>query len=591
MEQSQRTTFCDYLQTLDRLCCEALQSGDTQSYLDRFVSLAMEIVGGDRAFLALVDQRTGELVVVATAGKGWTPENARLRLSLAQESNRGITGHVALTAQPYRTGDVSRDPHYIAFFQDVCSELAVPIRGASGQSVGVINVESCHPERFGELEERMLVVLAHAAGSALRTQGFRARESALIEIGNNLTATLDIETLMEKVLTLSADMLRFEACTIFLVDEISGRLVLTASSGPLSGRVGEAPYRLGEGITGWVAQHGTPVRLERPHEDPRWKGLCPEFPPDQMGAMMVVPIAGRHQLLGAMRVVRRKSPNAWFSTAFSEGEERILTSIGRQVGAAVENIRVHARLLHAERMAAWGEMSARAAHMIGNRTFALRGDLNELRYWLEERPEQAERDKLRELAASMARGLDRLEEILREFRDFVVATTITRRPCDLNKAVREAVEETFPRRSAITLSLELDEGIPDVCCDAAKLKRAFAEIIENAVSFQPDGGCLVVRTGLMDGEEARCFGLVQGEQYVSVEFSDRGPGIPVEQKERIFEPFHTSRAKGMGLGLSIVKGIVEAHGGVVRETGRFGEGAVFTIVLPVTSEPRKSRTE
>jgi len=579
-----------FLRDLNELFTESLHTADEQAFLDRLLQKAMQAVGGDRAFLALVEQRTGELVVVATAGVGWTPETARLRLSLAQESNRGITGHVALTATPYRTGDVRRDPFYIAYFRDVLSEIAVPIRGTSGQAIGVINVESALPERFTEEHELRLAAVAHAAASALRIRGFRERESALIEIGNNLTATLDIETLMGKVLTLAAEMLRFEACTVFLLDQEGGRLVLSASRGQLSSRIGEAPYRVGEGITGWVAEHGVPVRVENPWEDPRWRGVCVEFPPEEISALLAVPIIGRERVLGVMRVVRRKSPSAWFSNAFSEGEERILSSIGRQVGAAIENIRSHERLLHAERMAAWGELSARAAHMIGNRTFAIKGDLNEMQHLLAERPCEEIRDSLRQLVASMANSVSRLEEILREFRDFVMATSLTRTECDINEVVREAVTEIFPKRSPVTLEMNLEEGLPPMRCDAAKLKRAFAEIVENALSFQPQGGTLWVRSHRLPRDQRKLYGLNQAREYIAVEFRDSGPGIAATEKERIFQPFHTTRAKGMGLGLSIVKGIVEAHQGVVREVGRLGEGAWFVVCLPVAEEQETRRT-
>lgn len=581
----------DFLRQLNELFTEALLAGDELSYLQRLTHIAMEAVGGDRAFLALVEQRTGELVVVATTGIGWTPETARLRLSLAQESNRGITGHVALTATPYRTGDVSRDPYYIQYFEDVKSEIAVPIRGTSGQSIGVINIESALPDRFTQGHEYRLEAIAHAAASALRITGFRARESALIEIGNNLTAILDIETLMSKVLTVAAEMLRFEACSVFLLDEASGRLMLAASRGELAHRVGEAPYRVGEGVTGWVAQHGVPVRLEFPSQDPRWRGACVEFPPDQISAMLAVPIMGREAVLGVMRVVRKKSPMAWFSNAFSEGEQRILASIGRQVGAAIENIRTRERLLHAERMAAWGELSARAAHMIGNRTFALKGDLNEMEYILAERPWEEAREALKELTSSMAQGIARLEEILREFRDFVVATHLTKGICDISEVVREAVTETIPRRSPVTLDMELEEGLPPIRCDAAKLKRAFAEIIENALSFLPEGGHLWVRSRRLPRDQRRMYGLSQTQDYVAIEFRDSGPGIAASDKERIFQPFHTTRAKGMGLGLSIVKGIVEAHQGTVREIGRLGEGAWFIVCLPITQSDDTNTTE
>jgi signal transduction histidine kinase len=70
---------------------------------------------------------------------------------------------------------------------------------------------------------------------------------------------------------------------------------------------------------------------------------------------------------------------------------------------------------------------------------------------------------------------------------------------------------------------------------------------------------------------------------VQIEFADQGPGVPLDSKDRIFRPFYTSRVKGMGLGLSIVKGIVEAHQGIIREVGEAGKGARFLIFLPTES--------
>ena len=75
---------------------------------------------------------------------------------------------------------------------------------------------------------------------------------------------------------------------------------------------------------------------------------------------------------------------------------------------------------------------------------------------------------------------------------------------------------------------------------------------------------------------------------MQVRFEDNGPGVPTKNKPKIFDAFYTSRAKGMGLGLSIVKGVVEAHGGVIYESGTPGSGATFTIVLP--ARERRKRT-
>ena len=92
---------------------------------------------------------------------------------------------------------------------------------------------------------------------------------------------------------------------------------------------------------------------------------------------------------------------------------------------------------------------------------------------------------------------------------------------------------------------------------------------------------LRVSTSLAAAKEARNLcGLPSKRKYIRVEFADAGPGVAESDKERIFNPFFTSRAKGMGLGLSIVKGIVEAHHGRICETGSQGTGARFVIFFP-----------
>ncbi len=302
-----------------------------------------------------------------------------------------------------------------------------------------------------------------------------------------------------------------------------------------------------------------------------------------MGAFLAVPIFGRHGVLGVLRVLRRKSVAPWFRREFTDDDESVLITIASQLGAAIENSRILDRLVNTERMAAWGEMSAKAAHMIGNRTFAIKGDLNELEFRLSE-PDDRRRE-FRDLAEGIRRGIFRLEEILQEFRDFVRATQISLTPSDLNEIVRQCVAESFPKRSRVTLTLDLSQSLPPVMADAPRLKRAFSELIENSLSFQPDGGSLLIRTALTDSADGqRLASLPRTRAYVQVEFADTGPGIPDDIKPRIFTPFYTSRARGMGLGLSIVKGILEAHRGSVVEVGERGQGAHFIAFLPAKSD-------
>ena len=581
----------DFLTVANCLLSLSLTQHASRDFLHETLVEAVRLTGGKRAFLARVVQETGELAVAETAGEGWTEEIERIRLQPHNETHRGITGYVAITGEPYLCPDVREDPHYVQFFTEVRSEIAAPFFDAEGRVSGVLHVDSEDPDHFCREHLDWLTTFANGIAAALAFEEYRSRERLLVQIGRDLAATSEIEPLARRVVEVAAEALRCEGCSLFMLDETRETLVLQATRGYLMAEVGTAFYRLGEGLTGTVGLTGQAIRLDDPRDDPRWKGRYPEFSPDERSAFLAVPIVGRERTLGVLRVSRPRATPAWFRARFTESDERVLTTIAGQVGIAVDNIRNFNRVVRSERMAAWGELSAKSAHMIGNRTFAIKGDLNELKYLLAKctDPQALAHLKMNQevgaLVESVERGVYRLEEILREFRDFVMATQLTLRATDIAALVQEAVSETFPRRGPVQLVTEYESGLPALRCDGEKLKRAFAELIENAVSFMPEGGTLTVRVAsVAPGEGPSFVRLSPSRAYIQITFADTGPGVPAEFKERIFTPFFSSRVKGMGLGLSIVKGIVDAHHGKIRETAEPGQGAQFLIFLPIESE-------
>jgi signal transduction histidine kinase len=565
----------------------AASTTDLKSLFQTILDRAIVSVGANRGFIALVDFDSGQLEIRHTSGEGWDDEKIRKRLNLHTGEGAGITTYVGATGKPYRTGDVHRDDYYIPFFDDVRSELAAPMVDAYRRTRGVINVESPECDAFSKEDVALLLSLANVASLALSIEENRVRQMAFVEIGNELAGSSDIKSLVSKVIKVASEVLLFEDCSLFFLDRDGQTLTLEASSGNLSPSVGTATYRLGEGLTGWIAEHGQPIRTSDPRSDPRWRGIHPEFPTDEMGAFLGVPILVQDGVIGVLRVVRRKSRFPWFQNKFTADDEGVLSSIGTQIGTVVQNLRLMDRVVNAERMAAWGEMSARSAHMMGNRVFAIKGDLNELEWQLSKFPED-QVETINDLTASIRKGVYRLEEILQEFRDFVLATQLTLSEHDINELVKQCVDEFFPRRTAVRLEVSLTSDLPNVIADQSKLKRCFAELIENAVSFQQEGGLLRVTTSLASSHQARRLcGLSSKRRYIRIDFADAGPGVPDKDKDKIFNPFFTSRAKGMGLGLSIVKGIVEGHHGKICEIGAEGSGADFVIFLPVptTNQP------
>ncbi|MBV9865412.1 MAG: GAF domain-containing protein [Abitibacteriaceae bacterium] len=651
---------------------------------------AMVAVGGTRAFLALVDTLSGELVLRFTAGDGWTENIRRLRVnvrawphsglinrtpvnttsnseattppadepasapsengtpadlpesfpSLASLGTRqGITRHVVINGRRYWTGDVQNDPYYIGFFADVKSEVAVPITARGGGTIGVINIESTEHNAFNEEHANLLAILARRAAVIIAMAEHQLREEALIAIGRDFNSTADVDTIMEDVVQQATKILRADDCSLFVMDEETDMLRLTASHGPLHEAVGRADVRyvLGEGLTGWVAQHGEVIRVGDPRTDPRWKGLFEEAPAGEVAAVMAVPVLTQRSKPGVLRVVRHRKGSLYFlPQEFTQADEDVLVTLAGQLAVAIDRTRLTRRLLSAERMAAWGEMSARSAHMIGNTVFGIKGHLNELSHLLqgvdkdleahgrakpprrvnehdaELTPDPATSEKAphqvdtvafaasvheaRLLSEHITRGIYRLEEILGEFRDFVLATQLHTTQSDINQILRTVTAESFPKHSDIDLVLNLAPKLPPIMADEVKLKRAFSELIENSIDFQPQGGMLAIRTSLADETIVRTSGASWARNaargpILQIEFIDHGPGLSDQDRERVFTPFYTRKAKGMGLGLSIVKGIIEAHRGIIKEVGDADigmpmgsqgrvRGAHFLILLP-----------
>ena len=544
----------------------------------------LSAVNATRGFVALVNRHTGELEPHIKLGQGWD-DLPIPPLKVSEDPGYGITGRVAATGVPYVTGDVRRDPNYLQLFDDVRSELTVPLVDQEGCTIGVIDIESEIVDHFTQRDLQLLVALAGQASIAISVAHYREREAALIAIGNELATSSDMDELLKRVVKRTAELLRADNCSIFELNPGGDRLILRHSKRPMPHLMGRPTYRLGEGLTGWVAQEGKPIRVADVRADPRWRGLYPDLPDEAFEAYVAAPVYRGEKLWGVLRAVRRKSVHSAIRDDFSARDEEILITLAGQVGAAVTRQRLNDRQVQMERMAAWGEMSARSAHMIGNKVFGLKGQLNELEHLIRQR--EISKEAWEEVLERAKQGVFRLEEILNEFRDFLMATQLDTQPFTLNDLVQCTVSETFNRCGTMTVELDLAEGLGEVCGDSSKLRRALSELLENASIHQNGCGAICVRTGPWGESEREAFPQIPFRREwarpggaVRVEVIDRGPGVPADNKTRLFDPFFTTRSKGMGLGLSIVKGIIDAHRGVIAEIGEEGKGAHFVMVLP-----------
>jgi len=555
-----------------RLLIEQIRaSQDDDSTLGRIVQAAASLAGAEHAMLALVDDDAGVLRLTHGVGPEWSGELVGMELDV-ESPDEGIVTLVAKTGRAHLAKDVTRERTYRRLFQSTLSEYALPLVDEHGRVRGVLNLESQRVGAFDEPAREAAKMLALLAIRVVERQDLVRREEALVQIGGALDTAVSEEELVEKVLSVAGSLLRMHSFSVFLRDPATDRLWLKGSVGGLQARVGQVSYACGEGLTGFVAESGKPLLLDRPQQHPRWRGLHLEMPPSEVASYLAVPVNSKGKCQGVLRAVRRRSSNPLLQVRFTEHELRVVQTIAEQLATALENLRSWARVVQAERMAAWGELSAKSSHMIGNRVFALRGEVNELRHLLREA--ELDREALAEVADGLQRNVERIDEILQDFRDFLTATTLTKQPTDVAALVRETIQEVVPRTEAIEIALAVEDGLPRAEVDPRKVRRALSELLENALNHM-DRGRLEVEVGL----EVQ----PSGRRAVRIAVGDTGPGVPEDLKKAIFEPFRSTRVKGMGLGLSIVKGIVEAHGGTVAEVGVPGRGARFVMTLPVAS--------
>lgn len=233
---------------------------------------------------------------------------------------------------------------------------------------------------------------------------------------------------------------------------------------------------------------------------------------------------------------------------------------------------LEAQIAQAGRISAMGEMTTTLAHELNQPLAAIvnyaKGGIRRLRFG------GMSQDELFTVFERIATEGNRSAEILRRLRDFVGKRRALHLPRDVNRIVREAVTlaELKARQKGVTIRLELSDDVAPVLADAIQIQQVVVNLVHNAIEAIDDAGWrrrdVVVET------------RPNARSGVDVTVRDTGPGFHINGVERMFEPFVSTKRGGMGLGLSISRSIVEAHGDQLRAMPSPDGGAMFTFTLP-----------
>ena len=239
--------------------------------------------------------------------------------------------------------------------------------------------------------------------------------------------------------------------------------------------------------------------------------------------------------------------------------------------------RAQAQLVHAEKMASLGQLTAGIAHEINNPVNFIRSSVGPLRrdvrQVLGSELDDVEREEIAAEVESLLRGIEegaeRTAAIVRGLRTFSRLDEDDLKPTDLAKGISSTLALLAPRLTQVSVTTSLD-GLPPVECRPGQINQAFMNILSNAIDACDGDGSISIE-GTSDGGQ------------ISIVIADTGRGMTREQIAKIFEPFYTTKdvGAGTGLGLAITHTIVEQHGGTITVESEPGSGSRFTVTLPV----------
>jgi two-component system, sporulation sensor kinase E len=234
---------------------------------------------------------------------------------------------------------------------------------------------------------------------------------------------------------------------------------------------------------------------------------------------------------------------------------------------------MEARLIQSEKLAAIGETAATIAHEVRNALAGIGGTVEVLKgspLW-DELPEG--------VGEEVQLQVSRIAHIVNDLLAYARPGRLLPQPTDIHRVLDRAILAlaSTPEAGGKKIIREYVPGSIQVEIDPARLEQAFQNVITNAYQSMGPGGTLRIATSRTDG-------------FVDVSFVDSGSGISREVQSRAFEPFYTTKARGTGLGLPIVKTIIEAHHGRIGLTSTPGAGTKVTLSLPASDTARDKET-
>jgi signal transduction histidine kinase len=381
----------------------------------------------------------------------------------------------------------------------------------------------------------------------------------MLEVGRALNSTLDLDTLLNKIIEVATQITETEAASILLLDTKTGDLRFEAATVAKRAEVTSIIVPLEGSIAGWIVSHGQPLMANDVRRDLRYYAQADRVTQFETRSLLGVPLRTKETTIGALEVLNKRG-----NSGFGPQDIEMLEALAAQAAVAITNARLFAQ----------NDQLADVVHELRTPMTSIVGYSKMLLTSEGLAPEMQ-----KSFLETIHREAARLGRIVNEFLDLTRLESgrvhLKREPVNMEQLAREAVMQMLPEASArgVEVHLHADDYLPPVGCDREGLKQVLMHLLRNAIKYNRQGGRVDLSLGLYGGR-------------FCISVTDTGLGIAPENLPHVFDKFYRverdeNLAKGAGLGLSIVKQIVESHGGKIWVESKPDAGSTFTFTLPV----------
>ncbi len=382
------------------------------------------------------------------------------------------------------------------------------------------------------------------------------RYQQLINISCDLASELDLNILLSKIVDAACEVSDAEEASILLYDPHKKTLYFQAATNLDSQLKRGLVVPLEKSIAGWIVTNQEAVIVDNPQKDKRHFNDIGKITSIECKSLLGIPLLSKGKVIGVLEVINKKGG------AFTKEDQDVLLALGGQATVAIENSRL---FLQSDSI---GEF----VHEIRTPLSALSAAAHLLK---SNRVHEDQKKKMIDILESEIQALSnmssafldlsRLESGRKQYN--VIEFNIRDLLIDCHEIINNETQKLN-----IQFKLELPTTLPRIRGDRKQLKQAFINLLNNAVKFNKDEGEILLKAH-------------QGKDLITIVISDTGMGIPEEEQSKIFEKFyrvssHRDQVPGTGLGLSVVKQIIQGHGGEISFTSEVNVGTTFTVTLP-----------